>query len=311
MNNNEKNNSDKRCEGMKNSGKQLLQFAICLGMVVVFSGVGFVTGLFESIVEGFSVVSFDPRLLLNLLIMLFMVLAFEKLIILLLGLIKGDKHRAGTVITIAQSLVRYGSAILIVCWGLSILGVNVSTIAASVGIVALIVGFGAESLIEDVITGFFMLFENQYNVGDILEVNGFRGTVTDIGIRTTSITDPGGNVKIINNSNMKDILNRSDNVSRAVAEIDISYETDIEALEQMIPEMMKSIHELHPDKMKSEPIYLGVSELGSSGVKLKFCVDVDEKDVFSVQRIMSRELWVCFKKSGIEIPFPQIDVHQK
>ena len=67
---------------------------------------------------------------------------------------------------------------------------------ASVGVVALVVGFGAESLIEDMITGLFMLFENQYNVGDIVEVDGFRGTVTSIGIRTTCITDPGDNVKI-------------------------------------------------------------------------------------------------------------------
>lgn len=296
---------------MKNNGKQLLELIICLALVAGLSGVGFVTGFFKSVVEGLSVVSFDPKTLLNLLIMLFMVLAAEKLIILLLGLIKGNKHRAGTVITIAQSLVRYGSAILVICWGLSILGVNVSTIAASVGIVALVVGFGAESLIEDVITGFFMLFENQYNVGDILEVNGFRGTVTDIGIRTTSITDPGGNVKIINNSNMKDILNRSDNASRAVADIEIPYETDIEELEKKIPEMLKGIYELHPDKMRSEPVYLGVSELGASGVKLKFCVEVDEKNIYSVQRLLNRDLWVFFRKNGVEVPFTQVDIHQK
>ena len=76
---------------------------------------------------------------------------------------------------------------------------NVSTILASVGLLALIVGFGAESLITDVITGVFMLFENQYNVGDIIEVSGFRGTVSSIGIRTISITDSSGNIKIINN----------------------------------------------------------------------------------------------------------------
>ena len=74
-----------------------------------------------------------------------------------------------------------------------------------------------------------MLLENQYNVGDIVEVNGFRGTVTSIGIRTTCITDTGDNVKIINNSEMKNILNRSDNYSKAVCDISIPYETDLES----------------------------------------------------------------------------------
>lgn len=92
---------------------------------------------------------------------------------------------------------------MILCAGLTILGVNMTTIIASVGVLALIVGFSAESLIADVVTGTFMLLENQYNVGDIVEVNGFRGTVTSIGIRTTCITDTGDNVKIINNSEMK------------------------------------------------------------------------------------------------------------
>ena len=100
-------------------------------------------------------------------------------------------------------MLKYIAGIVILCWGLSIIGVNVSTIVASVGIIALIVGFSAESLIADVVTGAFMIFENQYNVGDIVEVDGFRGKVTNIGIRTTSITDTGDNVKVINNSAMR------------------------------------------------------------------------------------------------------------
>ena len=114
-----------------------------------------------------------------------LVLFCAGLISLILGVLKPASHRARTVLTLLASLTRYLAAIVILCWGLSIFGVNVNTIVASVGIVALVVGFGAESLIADVVTGFFMLFENQYNVGDIVEVNGFRGTVKEIGIRTT------------------------------------------------------------------------------------------------------------------------------
>lgn len=227
----------------------------------------------------------------------------------ILGLIKPQSHKGKTVLTLLSSLTHYVAALVILCWGLSIFGANVNTIVASVGVLALVVGFGAESLIADMVTGFFMLIENQYNVGDIVEVDGFRGTVVDIGIRTTSIMDAGKNVKIVNNSEMKNILNRSDNASIAVSTIDIPYPTDLEKLEAQIPALMKSIYEAHTDVMKAEPRYLGVQELGASGITLKFIAEVDETNIFSVPRILNRELLLGFRRLGVEVPYPQLDIH--
>ncbi len=231
------------------------------------------------------------------------------LLSLILSAIKPASHRARTVMTLLASLTRYVAAIVILCWALSIFGVDVNTIVASVGVVALIVGFGAESLIADMVTGFFMLFENQYNVGDIVEVNGFRGTVKEIGIRTTSIIDAGKNVKIINNSEMKNILNRSNNASIATATIDIPYATDLEALEAKLPALMESIYARHGDTMLSAPRYLGVQALGESAVTLKFIVEIDESNIFSVPRILNHDLLLGFRALGVECPFPQLDVH--
>ena len=207
--------------------------------------------------------------------------------------------------------MKYFAFLCILCWGLTILGVNIATIIASVGVLALIVGFSAESLIADIVTGTFMLIENQYNVGDIIEVNGLRGTVTSIGIRTTCITDAGDNVKIINNSEMKNILNRSDNYSRSVCDISIPYETDIEQLEEQIPDLLNEIFESHQESMKKVPVYLGVQALQDSGILLRFVVEVDEKNIYSVVRTMNHDLLLGFRKLGVECPFPQIDVHNK
>lgn len=300
-------------EKKKGKGKQLIGLLLCLIIGGAALGIGVKGGVFNSVEGAFSAFrNIDVKsVLLRLAVMICLVLAVQKILVLLLGLFRQTSHRSATVITISQSLLRYASAILILCLGLKIIGVNVTTILASVGVVALIVGFGAESLIEDVITGLFMLFENQYNVGDIVEVGGFRGTVSDIGIRTTSITDPGGNVKIINNSNMKDILNRSDNASRSLADIQVPYETDIEAFEQKIPEICSRIYEAHRDVMLAEPVYLGVQELGSSGITLRFVVEVEESKIYSVQRILNRELLVTFREAGVEVPYPQLDLHQK
>ena len=238
-----------------------------------------------------------------------LVLFCAQVIVLILGALKPASHRSRTVLSLLSSLTRYAAALVILCWGLSIFGVNVNTIVASVGIVALVVGFGAESLIADVVTGFFMLFENQYNVGDIVEVNGFRGTVKEIGIRTTSIMDTGKNIKIVNNSEMKNILNRSDNASIAVSTIDVPYPTDLEKLEKEIPGLMKEIYERHRDIMLAEPRYLGVQELGASGVTLKFIVEIEEGNIFSVPRVLNHDLLLGFRKLGVECPYPQLDVH--
>lgn len=233
------------------------------------------------------------------------------LVCFVLGLIHPKSHRARTILTLLNSLLRYAAALVILCWGLSILGVDVSVIVASVGVVALVVGFGVESLIADVVTGTFILFENQYNVGDIVEVGGFRGTVKDIGIRTTAIEDAGGNVKIINNSEMKNILNRSDHTSRAVCDIDIPYETDLEALEERIPALLEEIYRQNAGILKSVPAYLGVEKLGASSVVLRFVAEVAEKDLFTAGRVLNRSLWLGLRRLGVECPFQQLDVHTK
>ena len=240
-----------------------------------------------------------------------LVLFAAQLLRVLLNLIQPKERKGKTLISLLSSLLHYVAAIVILCWGLSILGVNVNAIVASVGIVALIVGFGAESLVADVVTGIFLLFENQYNVGDIVEVNGFRGTVKEIGIRTTSIVDTGDNIKIINNSEMKNILNRSDNISRAVSDIAIPYETDLEALEAKLPKLMEDIYEARKDVMEGAPRYLGVQQLADSSVILRFVVDVAEKDIYTGARVLNRDLWLGFRKLGVECPFPQVDVHSK
>ncbi len=238
------------------------------------------------------------------------VLACAGILSLLLSVLNPKSHRGAPLVTLFSSVIRYVALIVILCWGLSLLGVNVNTIVTSVGILTLVIGFGAESLISDLVTGVFMLLENQYNVGDIVEVNGFRGTVKSIGIRTTEIMDVGKNIKIVNNSDMKNILNRSDNVSIAVSTIDVPYPTDIEALERKIPDLLKEMYENHKDVMLSEPQYLGISELGSSGITLKFIVEVTEDKIFSVPRTMNRDLLLGFRKLGVEVPYPQLDVHK-
>lgn len=221
---------------------------------------------------------------------LFKLVAMVLLLILLTaiaGLILSHIHprsgKARSAVTLLQSAVSYFAALIGIFWGLSILGVGVSTIFASVGVLTLVIGFGAESLVADVVTGVFLVFENQFNVGDIIEVGGFRGTVEQIGIRTTYIRDAGDNIKIINNSDLRNILNRSAAQSWAKTDVAVSYNEDLERVEKV---------------------------LADSGVVLRIAAIVREQDIYKAPRLLNRELKLGFDRAGIEIPFPQVVVHR-
>ena len=291
----------------KGTPRRVLMYALRLAAAI---GAGLALKAFD-FAELAALFTVNGTALLKLALLVFGVLLAENLVVLVLGLIRPTSHRACSVLSLTASLVRYVAVIVILCGGLGILGVNIGTIIASVGVLALIVGFSAESLIADVVIGAFMLLENQYNVGDIVEVNGFRGTVTSIGIRTTCITDSGDNVKIINNSEMKNILNRSDNSSKTVCDISIPYETDIETLETRLPALLEEIYRNHTDTMESAPVYLGVQALEASGILLRFVVNVSERNVYSTARILNRDLLLGFRRLGVECPYPQLDVHNR
>lgn len=204
--------------------------------------------------------------------------------------------RAGTVFSLIRSLVRYAAAFFAVFTVLDILGLDPQSIIAGIGILALIIGFCAESIIEDMITGIAIIFENQYNVGDIVEVSGFRGTVTDMGIRTTSVTDAGGNVKIFNNSDMKNVLNRSQVVSKAVCDMTLPEGCDLEAFEAKIPAMTARMYERNRELFLKEPEYCGVQAVGAP-VILRFTADVDEKNIYDGQRALNHDLIIAFGKA--------------
>ena len=141
----------------------------------------------------------------------------------------------------------------------------------------------AQDLINDLMTGIFLLFEQEYKVGDIIEVNGFTGKVTDIGIRTTALTDNGGNEKIFNNSAMKNILNKSSYESKAVVDLTLPENTDV-----------KKVLNADYGNIKC----LGLQEVGK-GLTFRFVRDCEEKDVYDVRREMNLELLEKMKEHGV------------
>ena len=269
------------------------------------------TDLFASLGDVGAKVTIDAGMVLNVVLALTLVVLFSNVLLIILGLFRNKKGRTGTLATVTSSLIKYASVLVAFCWALTIIGVNVSTIFASVGIFALILGFGAESLVADLVTGVFILFENQYNVGDIVEIDGFRGKVKEIGIRTLSLEDTGGNIKIINNSELKNIVNRSNQRSVAVCDVGVSYDIDLEELEGKLVKILKKIKEKHTDIFIDRVEFVGVEALADSAVVLRIIADVSEENIFKGRRLLNKEIKIMFDKEGINIPYPQLDVHNK
>ena len=247
--------------------------------------------------------------LLGLVLAVCLLALFYTLIKLILNAIGKKNTRARTVTALIAGIVKYLAVIVGIIWGLSILGVNSTAVLAGIGIIGLILGFAAQSLIEDIITGLFIIFEGKYTIGDIIILDDFRGVVREIGVRTTTIEDAGKNLKVVNNSDIRNFQNRSRNTSLASCEVSVSYDADLRRVEQILVDSMPDMYLAHPDLYLSQPRFLGFTKLGDNGVDLKLVVETKEEDVFDAQRMLVKDVRLLFADKGIEIPFPQVVVH--
>lgn len=228
----------------------------------------------------------------------------------ILRLVGKRGKRAFTITEMCCGLLKYLAVIVAVVWSLTILGVDAGAVLAGVGIIGLIIGFGAQSLIEDIITGAFIIFEDQYSVGDIIVLDDVRGTVRSIGVRTTVIEDDGGNLKVVNNSDIRNFQNRSRNPSLCLCLCEVAYDTDLRKLEKVMEKSLPGSKNSHPDLYLSDIRYMGVDELADSGVVLKFSVQAPEDKFFPAQRMLARDVKLLLDDNGFEIPFPQVVVHR-
>ncbi|MBQ6585645.1 MAG: mechanosensitive ion channel [Coriobacteriales bacterium] len=248
--------------------------------------------------------------ILTLVLMIAVVWLIYTIIKLILQLVGRRSDHAATVTTLIASALKYLAVLVAIVWGLAILGVNTTAVLAGVGIIGLILGFGAQSLIEDIITGLFVIFERQYEIGDIIILDDFRGIVRSIGVRTTTIEDVGGNLKVVNNSNIRNFQNRSKKDSLAICEVSVAYDTNIPKMERILAQAFPRMYEEHRDLYSSMPRYMGVEELGENGYRIKIAVNTPEAKFFPAKRQLTRDIGILFEESGIKIALPQVVVHQ-
>lgn len=215
---------------------------------------------------------------------------------------KTKKHRSETIHQLIGSLLKYTIYIIGFVVALGCLGVDAAAMFVSAGVVGIVVGFGAQSLIEDVITGLFIIFEGEFEVGDIITIDGFRGEVKSIGLRTVSIIDRGGNIRIINNSEISSLINLSEVNSVAVVNIPVSYDDKLADVESAIAHALTESKNKFPEIFKSQPVYKGVDKLIETHIELIVVATVAEEDIYTARRILHREIRLAFEEAGLSTP---------
>lgn len=224
--------------------------------------------------------------------------------------------RAEAIESVLKSLV---TAVTFTVATLLVLGefnINLAPLLAGAGIVGIAIGFGAQSVVSDFLSGTFMLVEDQYGVGDVIEVEGVTGEVESISLRTTKLRDLAGTVWHIPNGSIRKVGNHSQLWSNAVVDMKVAYDTDLRQAMTLMNEVADAYwRETHVDGVAGDiiedPVVLGVQALEDSGITLRLVVKTDPSAQWRVQRELRLRLKEQFDIAGVDLPFVEriVEVH--
>ncbi|NLJ99019.1 MAG: mechanosensitive ion channel family protein, partial [Tissierellia bacterium] len=193
---------------------------------------------------------------------------------------------------------------------LDLFDINTTSILATAGIGGLAIGFGAQSLVKDIITGFFILFEDQFSVGDYISVGNLEGIVEELGVRTTKLRDFSGELHIIPNSKVEIVTNKTRGAMRALVTISVAYEEDIDRVIDVLDRVCNEIRESNKNVVEG-PTILGISNLGESGIDLTIVAKTNPMEQWSVERQLRKNIKEAFDRENIEIPYSRLVLYNE
>lgn len=211
---------------------------------------------------------------------------------------KSQNKRGYTVIKLIESIVKYLVIIVAIFVLLGIWGVEVWAALIGVGVVVLVVGLAAQDLIKDLIAGIGIIIENLYDVDETVEINGFKGKVLEIGIRTTKLSNSLGEIKIIRNGVISQLTNFSRTYSVAIVLIEVPFSEDINKVTKLLEDKMSSLNENYPQIIEG-PLVVGVEYLRENGAVIKVTAKTNPETHYSVKRAMLKQVKEILDKEKI------------
>lgn len=218
-----------------------------------------------------------------------------------------NNKRATTIGGILKNIIKYTLYFIGIIMILDVFNVNTTSIIATAGIGGLAIGFGAQSLVKDVITGFFILAEDQYAVGDYVKIDSYEGIVEEMGLRVTKLRDFSGDLHIIPNGMIQIVTNKSRGAMRALVKVSIAYEEDVDNAISVLKKVCEEIKNSNKDIVEG-PDIIGVSDMDNVGVVITIVAKTKPMSQWAVEREIRKKALEALKKENIKIPYPKVIV---
>jgi len=223
------------------------------------------------------------------------------------------KQKVRTLYNLLISIIKYIIVLIFFLSCLATWGVNVTSLVAGLGVTSAIIGLYLKDMVTDIIAGFSIITENQYEVGDIIEVDGFIGEVIELGLQTTKIKDINtakykGATYIIANRYMDKVINYSQNNSVAIVDVSTAYEEKTDNVEKVLNELIKELKDKVPNGIGDIQI-MGIQNLDESSVVYRLLLETKPGKYPAVERFLRKAIKDKFDKENIKIPYNQIEVH--
>ncbi|GGF12301.1 putative MscS family protein YkuT [Halobacillus andaensis] len=223
---------------------------------------------------------------------------------------KIPESRTKTLEKLSVNLFSYILIFLLIVMLLSAVNIEIGPLLAGAGIIGLAIGFGAQGLVSDIVTGFFILLERQIEVDDYVTAGGYDGIVEEVGIRTTKLRSFDGTLNFIPNRNIEGVSNHSRGNMRALVDIGISYDENIDHALEVLTKVADDFAD--DPRFKEGPDVLGVQSLGDSDVVLRILGKTENMEQWGVERDLRKAMKEALDEAGIEIPFPhQVYIEKK
>lgn len=219
---------------------------------------------------------------------------------------KGVDKRKVTIVELINSIIKYVIAIIVIMAILSVYGVNTTSIIASLGVAGVVIGLAFQDIVKDFLAGIFIIFDNEYAVGDWVEINGFKGEVISLGLKTTKIKSYTGEVKILSNSSFTEVTNYNLANDVIFLSIPVSYNVDIDKLEEVLTGIIKQVKEIKGVKNME---LLGIDSFEDSSIKYAVSVECIPMSQYGIRRSVLKIIKKEFDKNKIVIPYNQLDIH--
>ncbi|MGE5559930.1 MAG: mechanosensitive ion channel family protein [Chloroflexota bacterium] len=217
--------------------------------------------------------------------------------------LRRDERRARTLAALLQSILRYAVDFLAVIAVFQAFDIPTASFLAGAGIVGLALGFGAQNLVRDMITGFFLIYEDQFAVGDYVTIGELSGTVEEMGLRVTKLRDFSGDMHIIPNGSIDRTTNHSRGAMRAMVDVGIAYEEDLDRALAVLADLCRDVANDHRDILVEGPSVLGVTDLGPSEVRIRITAMTKPMQQWTVERALRKRITQGLAAAGIEIPY--------